>query len=72
MIPAKFQRNRIMGTLGPGPMSKYIGNPIELEPTSDRLTFDPFNVSNQGKKHIELNLHIPTFKSRPRANFSDQ
>ena len=71
MIPAKFQRIWIMGTLGPGPMSKYIGNPIELESTLDRLTFDPFNVSNQGKKHIELSLHILTFKSITFANFSD-
>ena len=61
-----------MGTLGPGPLSKYIGNPIELEPTLDRLTFDPFNVSNQGKKHIEPNLHVLTLKSVSCANFSDE
>ena len=67
MTPAKFQRNRSMGTLGPGPMSKYIENSIELEFTSDRLTFDPFNVANQDKKYIEPNLHILIFKSIPCA-----
>ena len=48
-------------------MPKYMQNSIELEFTSHPLIFDTLNLSNRGKKHIEPNLDILTFKTNPCA-----